>query len=141
MAGESRAHTIKVQGGGREYAGLGSGTLTPGYLVEPTATADTWQAHGNTGQPIPVAVVREQFENDGAGIEDTIPTGDSITVWLPEKGSVVLCVTASTIARGQFVASAGNGQVEVADSELAFGVAIDDTYDHGALLRVAVLVN
>lgn len=140
MAGESQSHVTIVEGDHREVSGILSGAVFPGYLLEPTSADDTWRVHSNTGAPALLAVAREQFENNGAGIEDQIASGDSVTVCFPEKGAVILCVAEATIQRGDFVSSAGDGRVEEADSSGAFGIAIDNTYDHGALLRVAVQV-
>lgn len=134
------SNTVLISGDAKELAAIASGTLRPGYLVEPTGTGRQWVAQSQAGAQVAAAFVREQFENNGSGIEDTIASGDDCTVLLVEKGAIVNCITNLTIARGTLVGAHTDGTVKAADSEHAIGIAIEATYDHGALLRVPVLI-
>jgi hypothetical protein len=140
MSHRPDSHVIVLRGNPMEEHGLASGTMIPGHLVEPTGSGKQFQKQNTQGAGVAALFVREQWENNGAGIDETIASGDSISVVRAQKGDVILCITAATIDRGEYVTSAGDGTVEVADSAVAFGQALDATYDHGALLRVPVLI-
>lgn len=119
-------NTILLRGHAREESGIASEALTPGMLVE-YGGSDDFQAHGTQGGPAALMFVREQWEHDGADIDDDITSGDEITVLFVEVGAKVNAVANGTIQKGDFLASDGNGALQVAESgDAILAVAADD---------------
>lgn len=133
-------NVILLDGNARKQGGLSSGNLTPGMLVELYSTGRAFRAHATQGGAAIAAFVQDQWENAGSDIDTTIATGKDITVLFPEKGAKVNAVTDATIARGEFVQSAGGGKVEVYDSGVIIGVADAASDLSGTVGRVAIIL-
>ncbi len=135
---------ISLRGNPREESGFIAGeVLTPGMLVEYDASGGKKVvSHISSGGTVaPLMVVREQVENRGHGIDDTIPHNDSCTVMFPGMGDEVNIVTTDTIAIGDRVASDGAGGVKVATSGNAvIGVASGPTVSGDSISRVPVII-
>jgi hypothetical protein len=135
-------NTTVLRGDAHEVSGLAvTYDVIPGMLVEPVATG--WQPHTTAGGTAVAAFVRAQYENsqvDAGGMEDTIPSGDTITVVFPNKGAFVNALTDDTIVRGEFVQSAGDGKVALFDSGVIVGQAMADSDLSGTNGRVTIAV-
>lgn len=132
---------ILLRGHAREESGVAGAALTPGMLVEMDTTgADEWKPHDTPGGGGLLAFVRAQHENDGAGIDTEIASGDDCTIIFPEQGAKVNAVTDDTIARGDVVQSAGNGKVEPFDSGVGIGVAAAASDLSGTVGRVEIII-
>lgn len=133
---------ILLQGHAREESGIAGAQLTPGMLVEIDTSGDReWKPHASAGGGGVLAFVRAQHENDGAGIDTAIASGDDCTVIFPEMGAKVNAVTDDTIARGDVVQSAGNGKVEpLTSGGVGIGVAAEASDLSGTVGRVAIII-
>ena len=83
---------------------------------------------------------RSQWENDGAGVDNDIVEGDEVVVLAPTLGSKINAATADTIERGEFVESAGDGNVRLHGSGYIIGVASADSDLSGTVGRVEIIV-
>lgn len=133
---------ILLRGNAREESGEAGAQLTPGMLVEMDTTGDDeWKPHATQGGGGLLAFVRAQHENDGAGIDTNIASGDDCTIIFPEQGAKVNAVTDDTIARGATVQSAGNGKVEpLASGGVGIGVAAAASDLSGTVGRVEIII-
>lgn len=132
-------NTISLRGYAlHEEAGIASGVVTPGDLLEFTGTGNQVRRHSDPGGVVtPLAFARENWENGGNGIGDNIPSGGEVVYILPAAGDKINARTAETIARGDELTSAGNGTLRVrAAGEALVGVA-DGPDDNG---RVATII-
>lgn len=95
----------------------------PGYLMEMATGADAgkYKPHATAGgKAIPVFLVEDDYQ--GKTIDDQYAIGDLGRFVIADVGDVINAVltTSQTIAVGDYLESAGNGQLRV----LASGVAI-----------------
>lgn len=102
----------------REEGFIASEQLTPGDLVE-FGGSDDIQVHKNAGQTAARMFVRAQEENQGAGIDDDIASGDEATVLFPQPGDKVLANSAGAISENAFVESAGDGRLQTVADQAA----------------------
>lgn len=121
-----------------EVDGIFTGATRPGSLLELTATGFRAEQTAG-GQCIPV-FAREQHENQGADIDDNIPASDTGTALYCSNGCIVNAVTDDTIARGQWVESAGSGKVRLFGSGQRIGQAVTASDLSGTVGRVEILV-
>lgn len=105
-------NTILLRGQAREEQVTTTGVITPGMLVD-MATGAAHAVDG--GQVLPV-FAKEQHENQGAGIDDDIASGDEAIVLFPDHLAKINAFTSDTIAAGENVASDGAGGVRLASS-------------------------
>lgn len=105
-------NTILLRGQAREEEVTTTAAITPGMLVD----MGTGAAHAvDGGQALPV-FAKEQHENQGAGIDDDIASGDEAIVLFPDHLAKINAFTSDTIAAGEPVTSDGSGGVRLADS-------------------------
>lgn len=102
----------------REEGFIASEALTPGDLVE-FGGSDDIQDHSSAGQTAARMFVRAQEENEGAGIDDDISSGDEATVIFPQPGDKVLANAASAVSANDFVESAGDGRLQTVADQAA----------------------
>ncbi len=133
-------HTILLRGDAERHAGIAGDDITPGHLVQYDPSGDGYIPHGTAGGAAAPWFAREQWENDGAGIDDDIAAGDEVVVLKPNLGATINAVTADTIARGDAVESAGNGAVRPHGSGAAIGIASKDSDLSGDVGRVEIVI-
>lgn len=121
-----------------ELDGIFTGATRPGSLLEQTATG--WRVEQTAGGQCIPAFAREQHENQGGDIDDNIPAADTGTAIVCSNGCIVNAVTADTIARGEWVESAGSGQVRLFGSGQRIGQAVEASDLSGSVGRVKILV-
>jgi hypothetical protein len=130
---------ILIRGNAREQNELiTNAAARPGSLMEQTATG--YRLHQSAGGAAIVAVLKEQHERDGNDIDDNVLQNDKGTILFPELGAVVNFVTADTIARGEWVESAGAGAVRVFGSGYRIGQAVEASDLSGSVGRVKVVI-
>lgn len=122
-------------------------TVTPGALLELTSD-NLVKAHAtNGGLALPMFALEDELQ--GKGIADNYAANDKIQVWVASRGEVVYALVADSedIATGDFVASAGNGKIKVANDsngDAVIGVALSDldmTDSNDAVIgRVAIRI-
>lgn len=136
-------NTILLRGGAVEDSfGVEGGTaIRPGMLVEISASdATKVQPHQTAGGAAAIMFAREQRENQGADIDDTVAVGDDVTVLWPELGAWINAYTTDTISAGEWVESAGNGQVRLYGSGYRIGMARSDSDLTGTYGRVEIVI-
>lgn len=130
---------IMIRGSAREQNELITNAATrPGSLLQQTATG--YRAHQTAGGAAIVAVLKEQHENQGNDIDDNVAQNDQGTVLFPELGAIVNFVTSDTIARGEWVESAGDGSVRLYGSGSRIGQARAASDLSGSVGRVEVII-
>jgi hypothetical protein len=130
---------IMLRGSAREQNELiTNAAARPGSLMQQTATG--YRLHQSAGGAAIVAVLKEQHENQGNDIDDNVAANDQGTILFPELGAVVNFVTADTIARGEWVESAGNGTVRLWGSGYRIGQAVAASDLSGSVGRVEVVI-
>lgn len=133
-------NTILLRGDADEETAVAAPyAITPGMLVELTANGEA-QPHSSAGGEAAGLFAREQHENQGAGIDDDIAADDEVTLLWPAKGAKINALTSDTIERGDFVQSAGDGQVAPFDSGTIVGVATEDSDLSGDNGRVHIRI-
>jgi len=134
-------NTILLRGKAREEGRLADCyVLTPGMLVE-LADAGTVIPHTTDGGQAAPIFVREQWENDGADIDDDIALDDEAILIFPEMGAKINAYTSDTIEEGDTVCSDGEGGVRLADSgDYVIGTAAEDSDLTGTNGRVEIYV-
>lgn len=103
---------ILLNGEAREESYIASEALTPGELVQPAATEGQVKANDAAGDAdAPRWWVREQRENEGAGVDDDIASGDECTVLKPESGARINARIAhgESLSDGEALESDGAG--------------------------------
>jgi len=96
---------------------LASGTVKPGFLLERTsATADTVKAHAQSGRKTGPTLVALEDEIQGNGVADSYLTTTRVFFKALKPGDEVVLRAANgqNIAKGDLVASNGNGYVRKA---------------------------
>jgi hypothetical protein len=133
--------TILLRGDAERHAGPAGADITPGHLVafDPSEPGG-YIPHGEAGGQAAPWFARENWENDGAGIDDDIASGSEVVVVKPNLGATVNAVTADTIAIGDFVESAGDGTVRPHGSGYVIGVASKDSDLSGDVGRVEIII-
>lgn len=131
-------NVILLRGKAREDSGIAGGAITPGALVQITSTG--FNDNVGAGATCIPAFARAQHENDGAGIDDNIASGDEVTALYPECGAVINALTSDTIAKGEFVESDGAGGVRVYGSGFRIGQAQSASDLSGSNGRVEIIV-
>lgn len=104
----------------REEGFIASVILSPGELVE-FGGSDDIQPHGTAAGDAAAMFVRAQEENQGAGIDDDIASGDEATVIFPQPGDKVMAIAGGAVTANAFVESDGNGRVVDLGSIAAVG--------------------
>ena len=132
-------NTILLRGTPHEESGIASGAIRPGMLVEPTSTGH-FKAHDTAGGAAAALFAREQHENQGNGIDDNIASGDDVTVLFCSAGDKINAVTDDTIAKDEFVESAGDGKVRVYGSGYRIGYAVAASDLSGSVGRVEIII-
>ena len=117
-------NTILLRGNAREEGGIAtSSTITPGSFVVMSGTGEGWALAGASAVG-PIAVARENHENNGDNISDVIAQNSTFTVIFPEWGAKINARTTDTIARGDEVTWAAAGRVALRDSgDALLGIA------------------
>lgn len=127
----------------REEGGIASEALTPGELVE-KGGSDDFQAHSTAAGDAIRAFARAQEENQGAGVDDDIASGDEVTVIYPQSGDKVLARAAGAVSEGDFVESNGAGRLQTlgttaaAGTEIVIGQANEAAASAGDLFEITV---
>jgi hypothetical protein len=120
--------------------------ITPGMLLELTS-ADQVQAHSTEGGIVlPMFALEDELQ--GNGIDDNYAVSAKIQVWVAVRGEQVFANIADSeeVNIGDFLISAGNGKLKVADSTdtEVVGVALEDLdmtdSDDAAIGRCAVRI-
>lgn len=109
---------ILLQGDARYESGLATGALAPGMLVNYDPSSDRgFIPHGDAGE-VAAAMFVDAYgaHYDGKGINTLHTSGNDCTVIFPVKGAKVNAVTTETLARGDYVESAGDGTVQALTS-------------------------
>lgn len=132
-------NTVLVRGMAREEDALADEAITPGMLVELTATGV--QRHNAAGGVATPIFAREQKENQGADIHDEIASGDYVTCLYPKLGDVINAYTEDTIALGGWVESDGDGGVRAYGSGYRIGQARKASDFSGTTGRVEIIIN
>jgi len=134
-------NTILISGDAREETRLADlYVMTPGMLAE-LADAGTVIPHSTDGGQADPIFVREQWENDGAGIDDNVAIDDECTLLFVAQGTLVNAYTSDTILEGERVCSDGAGGVRLADSgDYVMGTAKEDSDLSGTNGRVLIYV-
>lgn len=109
-------NTIVLRGTPREESFITAAIVTPGELVEITSSG-TVQAHSTAGGTALKLFVRAQHENDGAGIDDDIASGDEATVVFARSGDKINAIAGESISVGDIVESDGSGHMQTQDSD------------------------
>jgi len=130
---------ILIRGSAREESSLFDEAVTPGMLVELTATGV--QKHSTAGGVAALAFAREQHENQGGDVDDDIPASDYGTVLFPCLNAKVNAYTSDTIARGDWVESDGAGGVRLYGSGYRLGQAVSASDLSGTNGRVEIILN
>lgn len=124
---------ILLNGDAREESRIAAETLTPGELTEPAATLGETQAASSAADAeAPRQWVREQRENEGAGVDTDIASGDECTILHPESGARINARIAHgvNVQEGAALESDGAGALQARTSgrTLAFaGTDINNT--------------
>jgi hypothetical protein len=89
---------------------IASGTVYPGYLLEPTSTADTYKAHAVAGGG-GAAVFAIEDELQGNDIDDAYATTKRMQIYFAKPGDVIYVkiVNGANIAIADKLVSNGNG--------------------------------
>lgn len=96
--------------------------ITPGNLVEVTS-AGTVQKHATAdGNVLPMFALEDELQ--GKGIDDAYVAADKVQVWIPYVGDVVYAKLADgeTVVIGDFLTSAGGGELKKLDAAASGGV-------------------
>lgn len=128
-----------LRGNAVEDSGIASEAITPGMLVE-FGGSDDYQKHSTAGGAAAPWFAREQHENQGAGIDDDIASGDEVTVLRPQLGATINAFTSATIAKGEEVESDGAGGVRVYGSGSRIGIAQAASDLSGTNGRVEIII-
>lgn len=117
-------NTILLRGNAREESGIATGsTITPGSFVVMSGDGEGWALAGTTSNG-PIAVARQNVENNGDGISTVIAQNSTFTVIFPEQGAKINARTTATISRGDEVTYGANGTVAVREAgEPLLGIA------------------
>lgn len=89
-----------------------AGTIKPGMLLEVNSTGKV-VAHNSAGENVlPMFALEDELQ--GKAISETYVSGDKVQVWVPYRGDFVyaLLEDGNNVAIGDFVESAGNGNVQ-----------------------------
>ena len=136
-------NTILLRGDAVEdsFTVEGGTAIRPGMLVEISpSSAVSVQPHQTAGGAAAPIFAREQHENQGGDIDDTIAVGDEVTVLYPNLGSIINAFTADTIDAGGWVESAGNGAVRAYGSGYRIGQARYASDLTGTYGRVEIII-
>lgn len=114
--------SIIIKGDGVSKERVGSGSITPGHLVE-LMTAGTIRVHANAGQNAQRAFAVED-ELQGNGITDVYTTANRVLYRVFRTGDEVLAVLADgqNATIGGFLESNGNGELRVHSADSAGAV-------------------
>jgi len=145
------AKTIILKGSGVRKEALASGSVTPGHLLQLTS-AGAFIVH-QVAKGIGRALFAVEDDLQGNGIDDVYATTTLVQANIMQKGDVVnaILATSQTIVRGDYLESAGNGQLQklTAASQLTSGnytytpagvaiaVAVEDVTTTSAVKRIA----
>ena len=134
-------NTILLRGNAREESRIvETEAATPGMLVELRSGGKCRPQTVDGGQITPI-FVREQHENQGAGVDDDVAIADEATLIFPELGAKINAYTADTILEGEPVTPDGNGGVRLADSgDYVIGVASAASDLSGSNGRVEIII-
>lgn len=108
------ANTIVLKGHSIRKEREAAAAINPGHLVEITS-ADKVQVHGTAAANAQRAFAVEN-EVVGKGIDDAYATGDWVLYEVLQPGAeiqAVLAASATAVARGAFLESAGDGTLRV----------------------------
>lgn len=130
---------LRAPGTRNEFRGTSVYAITPGMLLELTAE-DVYQPHSTAGGQAALFFAREQWENQGADVDDNIAVGDEFTVIAAQQGDVVNAYTSDTIAAGGWVESDGAGGVRAQGSGYGLGVARKASDLSGTNGRVEIVI-
>lgn len=120
--------------------------ISPGTLLELTSD-DKVQAHSTIdGAALTMFALEDELQ--GNGIDDNYVASDPIQCWVAVRGEIVNALIADdeVVAIGDFLVSAGNGKLKVADSDETniVGVAVEaldmTDSDDAEIGRVAVRI-
>lgn len=140
---------IVLRGDARYEAGIANGAIGPGALVDycpsedPTFGTPAFIPHGEAGG-VAAAIFADAYHasRDGKDIDTNIADEDSLTVIFPVKGAKINARTADTIARGEYVQSAGDGMVEPWNESDGYvvGQAAEDSDLSDTVGRVHIII-
>jgi len=136
-------NTILLRGDAVEDSFLveASVAIRPGMLVEISPSAATHvQPHQTAGGAAAAIFARECHEDQGGDIDDTIAVSAEVTVLYPNLGSWINAYTSDTIAAGEWVESAGNGQIRLYGSGYRIGFARNASDLTGTYGRVEIVI-
>lgn len=111
----STYHTIVIRGTKEtQETALASGTVYPGFLLEPHTTADTFKAHAATGIKGGGAIFAIEDELQGNDIADAYTSGSRMQIYFAKPGDVIYVriVNGANIAIGDKLVSNGNGYMK-----------------------------
>ena len=132
--------TILLRGDAEEHAGPAGADITPGMLVSYDPSGSGYIPQGEAGGQAAPWFARENWEDNGAGIDDDIASGSEVVVLKPGLGATINAVTSDTIARGGFVEPDGDGGVQPHGSGHVIGVASKDSDLSGDVGRVEIII-
>ncbi len=136
---------VLLRGDAREEAGIAStgASIVPGWLVDYDDSDVPHFVGHQTGGGVAAAIfARQNTEYDGKDLNTQITDLDSFTVIFPNKGAKINAVTSDTILRGDYVQSAGNGQVQLWDESGGYvvGQAAADSDLSATIGRVHIII-
>lgn len=143
-------NTIKV----KKYSDVieemkAAAAITPGFLVEESATG-VCRAHSTaSGNAIPMFALEDELQ--GKTIADAFAQNDMVQVWVPGRGDMVYAHLAvgQNVTVGTFLVSNGNGYLKAVadpgsfgddDSAKVIGVATEAVNASGAAARIIVRI-
>ena len=145
MNSSNELSTVTVRGTGVRIEAIASGTISPGHLLKRTsAAADTVAVHGVAG-----GKAQRMFavENDllGKGMSTDYTDGQRVQANIFQAGDVVNALVKSSVTKGDFLESAGDGALQtygsdsvIGDDAVIVGVALESVTVSSAAKRCKV---
>jgi len=101
---------------------VANAALYPGHLVEEMSTGKVRKHATSDGNVLPMFAIEDELQ--GKGISDAYAANDQVQVWIPTRGDIVNAVLADeeTVAIGDFLTSAGGGELKKFDVPASGGI-------------------
>ena len=91
---------------------VAASAITPGYLLELTSAGKVQHHSVAGGNVLPMVALEDELQ--GEGITDAYAATEPVQVWIPVRGEqgYLSLKNGENVAVGDFLESAGNGQVQ-----------------------------
>lgn len=134
-------NTIKI----KKYSDIieeanAAAAITPGHLIEFTSAGKV-QAHSTAGGKALTMFALED-ELQGKGISEAYSTDNPVQCWVAGRGDMVYALldNGESVTAGDFLESAGNGNLQAITSGTPIAQAVETVNASGGTARIVVRI-